>query len=184
MCVTAMVPGLNYFSLAQSHQVLEGKENFYDDYGCGVAVPVVGTVGAVTTTTSMTAVATATLFAIIAVATSAGAGAEAAVMGAIAAIVGSGVVAFAGIGCMVAPCGQMCMMRTKLIEEQKLSTCCGCPAGVETCCCVFWCFPCIQCQIQRQMQSMREKGGSTMHETGAIYLFAPETTNSTEEKKE
>jgi len=40
MCVTAMVPGLNYFSLAQSHQVLEGKENFYDDYGCGVAVPV------------------------------------------------------------------------------------------------------------------------------------------------
>jgi hypothetical protein len=42
MCVTAMVPGLNYFSLAQSHQVLEGKENFYDDYGCGVAVPVGG----------------------------------------------------------------------------------------------------------------------------------------------
>jgi len=35
-----MVPGLNYFSLAQSHQVLEGKENFWDDYGCGVAVPV------------------------------------------------------------------------------------------------------------------------------------------------
>lgn len=50
--------------------------------------------------------AVAVLIAIIEVAAAAGAGAEAAVMGAIAAAVGAGTVAFLGVGCMIAPCGQ------------------------------------------------------------------------------
>jgi len=31
---------------------------------------------------------------------------------------------------------------------------------------------------------MRDKGGSSMHETGPIYLMAPDVTNSTEAKNE
>jgi hypothetical protein len=87
--------------------VYEGKENFYDDYGCGVAVPVVGSVGCATATLSSAGAAVAVLIAIIEVVASAGAGAEAAVLGAVAAAVGAGTVAFLGVGCMIAPCGQM-----------------------------------------------------------------------------
>ena len=55
---------------------------------------------------------------------------------------------------------------------------------------MFWCFPCSQCQIQRHMLNMREQGASAqpgelgnMHETGKIYLFQPDTTNSTDAGK-
>ena len=118
------------------------------------------------------------LIAIIEVVASAGAGAEAAVLGAVAAAVGAGTVAFLGVGCMIAPCGQMCMMRNKLIEEKKLDVCCGCPAGVETCCCVFWCFGCTQCQMQREMLKMREDKHEVLADKKQIYLLEPDVTSS------
>lgn len=165
--------------------MLEGKENFYDDHACGVAVPTVGSVGCATATFASGGAAVAVLIGIIEVAAAAGVGAEAAVMGAIAAAVGAGTVAFLGVGCMIAPCGQQCVMRNKLLEDNKLDTCCcgNCPAGADAFCCVFWCFPCSQCQIQNEMTAMRSKGGSTLHETGPIYLFEPNVVNSTEEAK-
>ena len=85
----------------------EGKESFADDYGCGVAVPVTGTVGFATLMLSSAGIAVAVLIAIIEVVAAAGAGAEGAVMGAVAAAVGAGTIAFLGVGCLIVPCGQM-----------------------------------------------------------------------------
>ena len=90
----------------QSYAVLDGKENFWDDYGCGVAVPTLGTVGCASTTLAMGGVVVTSIIALISVATAAGAGAEGVIMGLIAAAIGAGTVAFLGAGCMVAPCVQ------------------------------------------------------------------------------
>lgn len=87
--------------------VYEGKESFADDYGCGVAVPVTGTVGFATVMLSSAGIAVAVLIAIIEVVAAAGAGAEGAVMGAVAAAIGAGTIAFLGLACLIAPCGQM-----------------------------------------------------------------------------
>ena len=87
--------------------MIEGKENFYDDYACGVAVPVTGSIGCATFTASSGGAVLALIIAAIEVATAAGAGAEAAMMGALAVAAGAGTVAFLGLACMIAPCGQM-----------------------------------------------------------------------------
>lgn len=91
----------------QSYMVYEGKQSFADDYGCGVAVPVTGTVGFATVMLSSAGIAVAVLIAIIEVVAAAGAGAEGAVMGAVAAAIGAGTIAFLGLGCLIVPCGQM-----------------------------------------------------------------------------
>lgn len=91
--------------------MVEGKENFYDDYACGVVVPVTGNIGCVTFTVSSGGAVLALIIAAIEVATAAGAGAEAAMMCALAVAAVADTVVFLGFSCMVAPCVQMVCLR-------------------------------------------------------------------------
>ncbi len=87
--------------------MVEGKENFYDDYTCGVAVPVTGNIGCATFIVSSGGANLALIIASIEVATVAGAGVEAAMMGALTVATVAVTVVFLGLAYMVAPCGQM-----------------------------------------------------------------------------
>lgn len=46
------------------------------------------------------------------------------------------------------------------------------------CCCVFWCFGCTQCQMQREMLKMREDKHEVLADKKQIYLLEPDVTSS------
>jgi hypothetical protein len=74
--------------------VVEGKENFYDDYTCGVAVPVTGSIGCATFIVSSGGAVLTLIIAAIEVATAVDAGAEVAMMGTLAVATVAATVAF------------------------------------------------------------------------------------------
>ena len=46
------------------------------------------------------------------------------------------------------------------------------------CCCVFWCFGCTQCQMQREMLKMREDKHEVLADKKQIYLLEPDVVSS------
>ena len=121
---------LTMMATFQSWAVLEGKENFYEDYGCGLAVPIIGSAGACASVSALGGLGLGLLLTLMEVAAAAGAGAEAALMGAIAAFIASGTIAMVGLGCMIAPCGQQVALDSYFVMAYL-----PLPVPLQTSCC-------------------------------------------------
>lgn len=126
-CIVGCVPGLNFFSLAQSFVVMEGKESIQDEPICGILLPGCATTGMVV---------------------------EYAFSAWTIGNLGACVHFF--VSCPQLMVLRLKFFEPPHnIQPCRCCGCCDCPAWADACCCSFWCWWCALCQIQRHMQTIK-----------------------------